>query len=169
VLDGGPLQGTSRQTPAEVRNRLEQKYDVRFDQVEKEIKDRLGVAQEANEKLGDVDDTPLTRAQMSSYRSIMLGEAREAGAAGKNELARIYSTIADGIEKDFADVKTITELNDIPDYEQGKLVLQDLFRTNYKKKEELAKLLSIQSFCTKKSFEGAPQNKTSRWNKFQMR
>ena len=124
VLDGGPLQGTSRQTPPEVKNRLEQKYDLRFDQVEKEIKDRLGVAQEANEKLGDVDDTPLTRAQMSSYRSIMLGEAREAGAAGKNELARIYSTIADGIEKDFADVKTITELNDIPDYEQGKLVLQ---------------------------------------------
>ena len=120
----GPLQGTNIQTPPEVRDRLAASYDVRFDQVEKEIKDRLEVAQEANQKLGDIDDTPLTRQQMSKYRSLMLGEARKAGADGQMEIALLYSRIADAIEEDFADVGTITQLNDISLTQQGKLNAQ---------------------------------------------
>ena len=110
--------------PAELRERLEQSYGGFYPRVKKEINSRLATAREASEKLGDVDDTPLNRIQMSKYRSLMLGEARKAGAEGQMEIALLYSRVADAIEDDFADVKTITQLNEISSIEQGKLNAQ---------------------------------------------
>tara|TARA_R100001591_G_scaffold55214_1_gene65082 strand:+ start:262 stop:4212 length:3951 start_codon:yes stop_codon:yes gene_type:complete len=82
-------------------------------QIQKEVKERLAAANKASDELGSVDDTPITRRQLSGYRTIMLDKAREAGAAGKRNEAIIYSTLAKGIEDDFADLDTIEQLNDI--------------------------------------------------------
>ena len=110
--------------PAELKERLEQSYGGFYPRVKKEINSRLATAREASEKLGDIDDTPLNRIQMSKYRSLMLGEARKAGAEGQMEIALLYSRVADAIEDDFADVGTITQLNEISSIEQGKLNAQ---------------------------------------------